>query len=126
MAKQKIILKVTTENDKKSRKAMKIAVGLSGVESASFIGSDKHQIAVTGEGIDPVKLAKKLRKGVGYSELVSVGPMEEKKPVAVVTPVAQPQAKVVPLRVYPYHYNHGVPYHVHETPYNNQPLCTIL
>ncbi|GKD51226.1 hypothetical protein Tco_1280202 [Tanacetum coccineum] len=30
MAKQKIILKVTTENDKKSRKAMKIAVGLSG------------------------------------------------------------------------------------------------
>ncbi|PWA59652.1 hypothetical protein CTI12_AA382370 [Artemisia annua] len=90
MAKQKIVVKATMENDQKSRKAKKIAVSVSGVESATFV-SDKEQIVVTGEGIDPVKLAKKLRKGVGYSELVSVGPVEEKKPVATAAPVAQPQ-----------------------------------
>ncbi|GJR89015.1 hypothetical protein Tco_0213026 [Tanacetum coccineum] len=63
MAKQKIVVKVTMENDKKSRKALKIAASLDGVESASFVGSD--QIAVTGEGVDSVKLTTLLRKGVG-------------------------------------------------------------
>nr|GEY34641.1 hypothetical protein [Tanacetum cinerariifolium] len=47
MAKQKIVVRVTMENDKKSRKALRIAVSLDGVESASFVGSDR--IAVTGE-----------------------------------------------------------------------------
>nr|GEV84035.1 hypothetical protein [Tanacetum cinerariifolium] len=78
MAKQKIVVKVTMENDKKSRKALKIAASLDGVESASFVGSD--QITVTGEGIDSVKLTTLLRKGVGYTELVTVGNVEEKKP----------------------------------------------
>ncbi|KAJ9560854.1 hypothetical protein OSB04_006014 [Centaurea solstitialis] len=82
MAKQKIVVKVTTHNDKKSRKALKIAGSLCGVESASFVGLDKDQIAVTGEGIDSVELITLLRNGVGYAELVSVGPAEEEKPEA--------------------------------------------
>ncbi|GKB16699.1 hypothetical protein Tco_0850622 [Tanacetum coccineum] len=78
MAKQKIVVRVTMENDKKSRKALRIAVSLDGVESASFVGSD--QIAVTGEGIDSVKLTTLLRKKVGYTELMTVGNVEDKKP----------------------------------------------
>lgn len=41
---------------------------------------DKEQIAVTGERIDSVQLTCLLRKGVGHTELVSVGPVVEKKP----------------------------------------------
>ncbi|PWA75284.1 hypothetical protein CTI12_AA247950 [Artemisia annua] len=78
MAKQKIVVRVTMNTDKKSRKALGIAASLDGVESASLVGSD--QIAVTGEGIDSVKLTTLLRKRVGYTELVTVGNVEEKKP----------------------------------------------
>ncbi|MFS7933894.1 hypothetical protein Hanom_Chr04g00385171 [Helianthus anomalus] len=76
---QKIVVKVSMDGDKKARKALKIAVSISGVVSASFVGSDKDQIAVTGEGIDSVELTTLLRKKVGYTELVSVGPVEAKK-----------------------------------------------
>ncbi|KAI3769475.1 hypothetical protein L6452_00578 [Arctium lappa] len=100
MAKQKIVVKVTMNSDKKSRKALKIAVSLCGVDSASFVGSDKDQIAVTGEGIDSVELTTLLRKGVGYTELVSVGPVEEKKWKTTV-------------EVHPYHYY----YNYYPTPY---------
>ncbi|XP_023766065.1 disease resistance protein RGA5 [Lactuca sativa] len=107
MAKQKIVVKVTMNTEKKARKALQIAVSLFGVESASFVGSDKDQIAVTGEGIDPVELTTLLRKGVGYTELLSVGPVEEKKPAA---------ATVASLNFNPYQYyygNYGMPYYAY-------------
>ncbi|MFS7933901.1 hypothetical protein Hanom_Chr04g00385261 [Helianthus anomalus] len=100
---QKIVVKVSMNGDKKTRKALKIVVGISGVESASFVGSDKDQIAVTGEGIDSVELTSLLRKKVGYTELVSVGPVEAKK--------EEPKPIV---QVDPYHYyyhSYGVPYY---------------
>ncbi|KAJ9560874.1 hypothetical protein OSB04_006034 [Centaurea solstitialis] len=134
MAKQNIVVKVAMFDDKKTRKALKIAVGVSGVESAALIGSDKDQIKVTGEGIDSVELATLLRKGVGCTELVSVGPVEEKKPAAA-TPAAtpapsKPPATVVPLQVlYPQHYysSYGGPYyHIYESPSNEDPSCTIM
>ncbi|PWA91867.1 hypothetical protein CTI12_AA088160 [Artemisia annua] len=105
MAKQKIVVKVTMENnDKKSRKALKIVVGVCGFESASFIGSD--QIEVTGEGIDTVKLANLLRKGVGYTELVSLGDVEEKKPEDKETNPTDAWQ----INPYEYHYNwYGMP-----------------
>ncbi|GKC87760.1 heavy metal-associated isoprenylated plant protein 47-like protein [Tanacetum coccineum] len=78
MAKQKIVVRVAINSNKKSRKALAVAANLKGVESAFFVGSD--QIAVTGEGIDPVKLATLLRKRVGYTELVSVGNVKDKNP----------------------------------------------
>ena len=75
---------------------------ITGVESASFVGSD--QIEVTGEGIDSVKLANLLRKGVGYTELVSVGNVEEKKPETKPTDTWQI------INPYEYHYNwYGMP-----------------
>ena len=97
-----------------------------GVESAALIGSDKDQIKVTGEGIDSVELAKLLRKGVGCTELVSVGPVEEKKPAAAASASGKPPATVVSLQVYPQHYSsYGAPcYHVYER--NDDPSCTIM
>ncbi|KAF5746197.1 hypothetical protein HS088_TW06G00364 [Tripterygium wilfordii] len=60
-------------------KALKIVVGLPGIESAAFGGRDKDQIVVTGEEIDAVQLTNILRRKVGYSELVSVTPVEDQK-----------------------------------------------
>ncbi|PWA59651.1 hypothetical protein CTI12_AA382360 [Artemisia annua] len=123
MAKQKIVVKVTMENDKKSRKAMKIAVSVCGVESVAFGGSNKEQITITGEGVDSVKLTHLLRKRVGYTELVSVGLVEEKKPEKPAS-----QKIETPWRIEygcPHHYNgDSVPIQVvHEVPYNP---CSIL
>jgi len=73
------------------------------------VGSDKDQIAVTGEGIDSVELTTLLRKGVGYTELVSVGPVEEKKPEA------KESKATVEVNPYQYYYNYyGTPYYVYE------------
>ncbi|KAJ9560840.1 hypothetical protein OSB04_006000 [Centaurea solstitialis] len=137
MAKQNIVVKVAMFDAKKTRKALKIAVSVSGVDSAALIGSDKNQIKVTGEGIDSVELTKLLRKGVGCTELVSVGPVEEKKPAAATPPAAsktppaasKTPATVVPLQVYyPQHYGSygGAYYHVYESPSNDDPSCTIM
>ncbi|XP_023752171.1 heavy metal-associated isoprenylated plant protein 47 [Lactuca sativa] len=113
MAKQKIVVKVTMNTEKKIRKALKIAVSLSGVESASFVGSDKTQIAVTGEDVDSVELTTLLRKGVGYTELLSVGPVEEKKPAAA----KESNPAVASLNVNPYEYyygSYGMPYYAYQ------------
>ncbi|XVE78265.1 hypothetical protein DITRI_Ditri13aG0130700 [Diplodiscus trichospermus] len=82
--KQKMVVKVTMIGEKSRSKAMKIAVGFLGVESASLKGDDKSQIEVTGDGVDPVQLTRMLRKSVGFAELVSVAAVggekkEEKK-----------------------------------------------
>ncbi|KAK7857417.1 heavy metal-associated isoprenylated plant protein 46 [Quercus suber] len=66
-----------TEGEKARRKAMKIAVGLSGVESLALKGQNRDQIEVKGDNIDTVKLATLLRKNVGPACIVSVA--EEKK-----------------------------------------------
>ncbi|AES71738.2 metal ion-binding protein, putative [Medicago truncatula] len=67
-------------NSHKSRsKAMKIAVGVSGVESAAVKGDSKDQIEVTGEQIDAAKLTCLLRKKFCHADLVSVGEVEKKE-----------------------------------------------
>ncbi|KAI3695344.1 hypothetical protein L1987_78340 [Smallanthus sonchifolius] len=108
MEKQKIVVKVSMNGDKKARKALKIAVSISGVESASFVGSDKDQIAVTGAGIDSVELTTLLRKKVGYTELVSVGPVEVKKPESK---PAEVKVQVDPYQYY--YYGYAMPYYTY-------------
>lgn len=49
------------------------------MESASLQEKDKNQIEVIGEGIDSVVITRLLRKCLGFAELVSVNPIEEKK-----------------------------------------------
>ncbi|KAL5725729.1 hypothetical protein ACHQM5_008845 [Ranunculus cassubicifolius] len=77
---QKVVIQVVSMNDSKSRtRAMKIAVSAPGVVSAEIQGDSKNQIVVTGEGIDSTCLTKLIRKKVGFTELLSVAAVEEKK-----------------------------------------------
>ncbi|CAN1127893.1 Heavy metal-associated isoprenylated plant protein 46 [Linum perenne] len=108
--KQKVVIKVPTMNTQKLKaKAMKIVVGVNGVDSASLAGPDKTQIEVTGDGIDSVQLIYLLRKKVGFAELVTVGAVEEKK-------VDPKPAEVSPSPAAPfwsYGYAGGPPYYVY-------------
>ncbi|XP_075646694.1 uncharacterized protein LOC142617635 [Castanea sativa] len=67
---------VDVKCDKCLKKAMRIAIGLSGVQSAAIIGH-RDQIEVKGERIDTVKLVTLLRKKVGHASILSIA--EEKK-----------------------------------------------
>ncbi|KAF5201898.1 Heavy metal-associated isoprenylated plant protein [Thalictrum thalictroides] len=85
--KQKVVIKIFSMNDTRSRrKAMEIAVSIPGVTSVELQGDEKNQIAIIGEGIDSTCLTIKIRKKVGYTEIVSITPIpaekkpEEKKP----------------------------------------------
>ncbi|KAG5227920.1 heavy metal-associated isoprenylated plant protein [Salix suchowensis] len=92
--KQKIVIKVTVKGPRCRSKALKIAVGLSGVESVGLVGQDKSHIEVVGDGVDAVELTDLLRKKVGYAELASVTVVgekkEDKKPESAVQPVFWP------------------------------------
>ncbi|MFQ6643503.1 hypothetical protein Gotur_018099 [Gossypium turneri] len=80
---------------------MKIASGLSGVESVSI---DKdHKLTVTGD-VDPVKAAQKLGK-LCYTEIVSVGPAKEpekKKEEPKKEEPKKPDSKKEDTVTYPY------------------------
>ncbi|XP_065875535.1 heavy metal-associated isoprenylated plant protein 41-like [Euphorbia lathyris] len=82
--KKKIVLKVGLFDQKSQSKALKIAVGILGVESARFIGNDKSRMEIVGDGIDAAEVANLLRKKIGVAEIVSVSSVEmireEKKP----------------------------------------------
>ncbi|PIN05022.1 hypothetical protein CDL12_22439 [Handroanthus impetiginosus] len=71
--KQKIVIKVSMNTDKCRSKALKIAVGVPGVESAGLTGEDRNQVEVVGNAIDSVCLTRRLRKKLACVELVSVG-----------------------------------------------------
>lgn len=82
-----------------------------GVESAALSGDAKDQVVVVGQNIDAVELTRQLRKGVGCTELMSVGEdKKEDKPAAKVEALAP----AVPLVwSYPPHY------------YNSYPVCEV-
>nr|XP_008342265.2 heavy metal-associated isoprenylated plant protein 16 [Malus domestica] len=76
--KPKVVIKLSVPDERTRAKAMKTAVGVAGVNSASY-QHDKEQIEVMGEGVDVVVLTTSLRKSLKYAEVVSVIPEEEKK-----------------------------------------------
>ncbi|GLJ20134.1 hypothetical protein SUGI_0365510 [Cryptomeria japonica] len=59
------------------KKVMKIAAGIPGVESIA-VDVSKNTLTVIGE-VDPVELAKKIRKFKKRANIISVGPPEKKK-----------------------------------------------
>lgn len=89
--KQKVVIKVSMNGEKCRSKAMTIAVGVSGVESAAIQGEDKSQIEVIGDGVDAVALTVLLRKKFGHAELLAVSEKkdEEKKPEKTPEPEVQ-------------------------------------
>ncbi|GKV46279.1 hypothetical protein SLEP1_g53271 [Rubroshorea leprosula] len=120
--KQKMAIKVSMNGQKSRSKAMKIVVGLPGVESAALKGDDKTQIEVTGDGVDAAQLTMLLRKKVGFAELVSVTAVggekkEEKKEDKKEDPKAQPL-------VWP----STTPYYIYEVPPTSQyhDPCSIM
>ncbi|XP_047340554.1 disease resistance protein Pik-1-like [Impatiens glandulifera] len=98
--KQKMLIKVNMNTDKSRSKALKTVVGLYGVESAALQGNEKDQLEIVGEGVDSVVLTRLLRKYVGYADLISVGPVPEKKPAEVVA--AMQATPEMPVWVYQY------------------------
>ncbi|KAF2311820.1 hypothetical protein GH714_026922 [Hevea brasiliensis] len=60
--KQKFVIKLSVNSQKSHSKALRIAVGVLGVESAALGKKDKSQIEVVGDGVDAVKLTSLLRK----------------------------------------------------------------
>ncbi|KAL8130841.1 heavy metal-associated isoprenylated plant protein 16-like [Apium graveolens] len=124
MTLQKVVIRVTMVDQKKSRvKAMKIAATAFGVQSVALSGDGKDQIEVTGEGIDTVELAKLLRKKIGSADLLSVGPAkaEEKKDEK------KNEASVVPLvwGSQPYYYHNSYPV-VYAHDHYDSPSCTLM
>ncbi|KAL6202460.1 hypothetical protein ACLB2K_026168 [Fragaria x ananassa] len=78
MMKQKITIEANIWCDKCRSKAMKIAAVEDGVKSVAFKGPRRDQIEIIGDGVDAARLAKLLRKKLGYADLVSVEEITEK------------------------------------------------
>ncbi|KAM3684551.1 hypothetical protein ACJW31_11G052100 [Castanea mollissima] len=77
--KQTVLIQICMKCEKARKKAMKIAVGFSGVESLALKGQQRDQIEVKGDNIDIVELARLLGKKVGHATIVSVAEDKEKK-----------------------------------------------
>ncbi|XP_062170185.1 heavy metal-associated isoprenylated plant protein 47-like isoform X2 [Alnus glutinosa] len=76
--KQKIVIKVQLSSEKCRTKAMKIAATADGVSSVAVEGSDRDQLVVGGEGVDPANLTSSLRKKLCPATLLSVEEVKEK------------------------------------------------
>ncbi|KAL4362583.1 hypothetical protein GQ457_04G025400 [Hibiscus cannabinus] len=120
--KKKMVVKVTMNGDKSRSKALRIAVGLSGVESASLKGDDKSQIEVTGDGVDAVKLTSLLRKSVGHAELVSVA--DDKKEEKKEEPKPEQQFYYVSTPYYPQNYYQAAASYGYVE--DHEPSCSIM
>ncbi|CAN1189816.1 Heavy metal-associated isoprenylated plant protein 39 [Linum perenne] len=79
MAPQKVVLKIMTMNDDKTKqKAIEAIADIYGVDSIEA-NTREQKVTVIGE-MDTVAMAKKLKKKLGKVDILTVGPaMEEKK-----------------------------------------------
>ncbi|XP_073311638.1 heavy metal-associated isoprenylated plant protein 46-like [Primulina huaijiensis] len=117
--KQKIVVKVSMHDKKSRSKALKIAVSLSGVESAAITGQRKDQVEVVGDGTDATELTRLLRKKVAHAELVSVTEAKTELPkFEAVNPQPLPMAVWYPPAPPPYNCHTHCPSH--------DPFCNIM
>ncbi|KAJ4704077.1 Heavy metal transport/detoxification protein [Melia azedarach] len=70
--KQKIVMKVQMNCQKCRTQALMVAANADGVNHVGLEGPEKDKVVVIGDGVDCVKLARRLKKKVGHTELVSV------------------------------------------------------
>ncbi|GLJ10213.1 hypothetical protein SUGI_0124170 [Cryptomeria japonica] len=118
---KKMVLKVTIEDEKRKRKALKVVAEVEGVDSVAVEMKD-NKITVIGEA-DPVSVAGRLRKfGFGNAELLSVGPAKEEKKEEKKDEKKDEKKPETPKVVYVYPpYNNGYSYVSAENPN----ACTI-
>ncbi|XP_044485132.1 heavy metal-associated isoprenylated plant protein 39-like [Mangifera indica] len=74
---QKVVLKIMTMNDEKTKqKAIKAVADIYGVDSIEA-DTKEQKLTIIGE-MDTIAIAKKLKK-IGKMDIVSVGPAKEDK-----------------------------------------------
>ncbi|KAJ8513313.1 hypothetical protein OPV22_003747 [Ensete ventricosum] len=77
MAQQKVVVKLSAMTDERTKqKAMEVVADIYGVDSMAA-DLKEQKMTIIGE-MDPVKIAKKLKK-IGKVDIVSVGPAKEEK-----------------------------------------------
>ncbi|XP_058218094.1 heavy metal-associated isoprenylated plant protein 16-like [Rhododendron vialii] len=121
---QKVVIKLHINGEKSRSKALQIVSGVSGIESLTWAGEDKNQIEVTGDGIDAAALTMLFRRKMGYSELVSVGPV----PVPEDGGDQRENGAIGQIPVWGY-YNYPYAYgtaDMHEIRYQNPDNCSIM
>ncbi|XP_034892719.1 heavy metal-associated isoprenylated plant protein 47-like [Populus alba] len=74
--KQKIVLGVQMNCQKCRRKALEVVAETDGVCFLGLEGENKEKVVVIGDGVDAAKLACRLRKKVGYTDIISVSPAD--------------------------------------------------
>nr|GMD92598.1 heavy metal-associated isoprenylated plant protein 39-like [Ipomoea batatas] len=123
---QKVVIGISMKDQKARTKAFKIAVSLSGVDSAS-IQAEKGQLEVVGD-VDAVALANQLRKSLGQAELLSVGSAEKKEDKKEEKKDETPKPQTVTITYDPSSYHYAAPYQYHAYPavQDQQPECSIM
>ncbi|XP_058106668.1 heavy metal-associated isoprenylated plant protein 16-like [Magnolia sinica] len=119
--KQKVVMKVPVNDEKSRSRALRTAVGVPGCISVALEGADKNMMVVIGDGIDSVFLTKSLRKKVGGAELITVAPVQEKKPEEKPKNPKNPPAAVPALQPHIIYLHPSPPYYIPEPS-----GCTIM
>ncbi|XP_051217768.1 disease resistance protein RGA5 [Lolium perenne] len=67
-----MLIRIHVTSEKCYSKAIKVAAGVTGVQSVTIAGEDKNLLLVIGVGIDSNRLTEKLRRKVGPAEVVEL------------------------------------------------------
>ncbi|KMZ60948.1 hypothetical protein ZOSMA_562G00020 [Zostera marina] len=76
--KQKVVIMVQAHCDCCRKKAMELAAK-EGVESVTLQGKYKDEVVVVGEDLDSACLTKRLRKKLGYANILTIEEVDEEK-----------------------------------------------